>query len=219
LHDSCVVLPVEINLQEVSREFTQLLTGKTLKRISEYSEDLFGTNSKFGAIDKDYLYKSYAENLAKISKVQVAGFQHGDLVLSNIFWDFRRETLKFIDPRATNSAGNLNLWGDLRYDLAKLFQSMFLGYELVIADRFALNSGMNKAMFEAFGEYEFIVNLLMIYNEEICIPLGVSLGEISAIANLLVIGLVPLHVDRPDRQKKFLEIIKNQKKWSEEFSN
>lgn len=65
-------------------------------------------------------------------------FIHGDFCFSNILYarDERALTFKFVDPRG--SFGEVGVWGDPRYDAAKLMHSADGGYEFLSHDQFSL---------------------------------------------------------------------------------
>ncbi|ECP3589223.1 hypothetical protein FZH48_26620, partial [Salmonella enterica] len=63
---------------------------------------------------------------------------HGDFCFSNILYDFRSQRIKLIDPRGINFYNELSIWGDIRYDLAKLNHSVIGRYDLIIAEHFSL---------------------------------------------------------------------------------
>jgi hypothetical protein len=59
---------------------------------------------------------------------------HGDLCLSNILYDLRCRICKFIDPRG--SFGIPGIYGDPRYDVAKMYHSVYGLYDFVTNDLF-----------------------------------------------------------------------------------
>ena len=61
---------------------------------------------------------------------------HGDTCFSNLLFDSRLESVKCIDPRGMLPSGKISLYGDRRYDLAKLYHSIIGGYDFIVADRF-----------------------------------------------------------------------------------
>jgi len=79
-------------------------------------------------------------------------FIHGDCCFSNILYaaDERIMNLRFIDPRG--SFGARGVWGDPRYDVAKLMHSADGGYEFLNNDQFQLH--LQPQNFDA--EYYFI---------------------------------------------------------------
>ena len=59
---------------------------------------------------------------------------HGDLCLSNILYDLRSRVCKLIDPRG--SFGAAGIYGDPRYDVAKLYHSIYGLYDFITNDLF-----------------------------------------------------------------------------------
>lgn len=190
-----------------------LAFSKTIRRIQSYPGFLFGESRQYGRIAERDLSDLFSDLKSQVGKNAKIGFFHGDLVLSNIFWKNKLQNLVFIDPRGLNDCGELIIFGDIRYDLAKMFQSIFLGYELILVaffsktskiDDFFTGNHLNRKMYE---------DLLEEFSKTVCLPLGIDVREIAALAQLLLIGLVPLHSDRPDRQVMFVEIIKISSAW------
>ena len=192
-----------------SNDLETLVREKTNARIEEL------LNSPFSYEDfteKEILLLVDSMNLDGLfSKIDfnrndLKGFFHGDLVASNVFWNSSARCLTFVDPRGFE--GNIldGLLGDLRYDLAKIYQSLVLGYDFVIAGRYILSQNLGSKRNLSFN-LKSSINFEAILNENLFKPLGVDLVEIRSIALLLIIGLLPLHQDRPDRQNAFLLMI------------
>jgi hypothetical protein len=59
---------------------------------------------------------------------------HGDLCLSNILYDLRSRVCKLVDPRG--SFGTAGIYGDPRYDVAKLYHSIYGLYDFITNDLF-----------------------------------------------------------------------------------
>lgn len=64
------------------------------------------------------------------------GVQHGDLCLSNILFEVRTNRIRLIDPRGMDFTGENTIYGDLRYDFAKLAHSFLGFYDFIIAGRY-----------------------------------------------------------------------------------
>jgi hypothetical protein len=120
---------------------------------------------------------------------------HGDLCFPNILYDPVSRLFKFIDPRG--SFGDSGIYGDGRYDIAKLLHSLHGGYDFLIHDMFRLEHDGKKlrlqqffpatrgAVLEAFkqgfgGHYD--------------------LREARTLEGLLFLSMCPLHRDNPARQ-------------------
>ena len=129
---------------------------------------------------------------------------HGDFCFSNILYNFRTERIRVIDPRGQASDGRASLFGDVRYDVAKLMHSITGRYDLIIAghhvssrpgpNEFTLNFRDDEhraRVEEAAGELEMG---------------GVRLDDavVAAVVVTLFLSMVPLHDDRPDRQTAFI---------------
>jgi hypothetical protein len=77
---------------------------------------------------KDYIYKTMLD----YNSVMI----HGDFCFSNILFSPIGNIFKFIDPRG--SFGVKGIFGDQRYDIAKMYHSVDGGYEFIINDEFHL---------------------------------------------------------------------------------
>ena len=61
---------------------------------------------------------------------------HGDFCFSNLLYDCKVRLVKMIDPRG--EFGVPGIFGDRRYDLAKLAHSYAGGYDFIVADQFSV---------------------------------------------------------------------------------
>jgi len=52
------------------------------------------------------------------------GVMHGDLCFTNVLFDFRTRQIRVIDPRGTLDGATPTLFGDVRYDMARLNHSI-----------------------------------------------------------------------------------------------
>ncbi|EFA4503764.1 hypothetical protein DDL87_26665, partial [Escherichia coli] len=100
----------------------------------------------------------------------------------------------------------LSIWGDIRYDLAKLCHSVIGCYDLIIAQKFLLEYDYvdNRIEFELYDDnYSDIVNsFLGVFNsfEEF----GYTIEEIQCITIHLFLSMLPLHSDSKLRQEAFI---------------
>lgn len=124
---------------------------------------------------------------------------HGDLCLPNIFYDPRNGIIKLVDPRG--DFGGFTIYGDRRYDLAKLRHSFVGHYEHLIYNQFRAQADLEtpSLSYEVFTtdaqterERRFDTLLKNQTNE--------SLDSIMLIEALLFLSMVPLHNDDFDRQ-------------------
>lgn len=127
---------------------------------------------------------------------------HGDLCFSNLLYDSRNRRIKAIDPRGSVDR-TPSLYGDLRYDLAKLGHSIVGRYDQIVAGRCGLSrNGADYAL-------EFAPISCQPWLEAALGDLEVDgVGGLSqavrAVTVSLFLSMLPLHADRPDRQQAFI---------------
>lgn len=186
-----------------------LYMDKTITRLEEYQEkskvDI--NQKKFLINNRKYSLRDIAESSAEyISPAQKSELviSHGDLCFSNILWDSRVESVKCVDPRGVLGDGHFSIYGDPRYDIAKLFHSVIGGYDLIIADRFKVESVNGQPYIEFDHKKDLINSIEHSFRSKIIMGLGVNEREILAINVQLFLSMLPLHSDRPDRQEAFI---------------
>lgn len=129
------------------------------------------------------------------------GVWHGDFHFGNIFYDFRSRKVRVVDPRGQLSNGTLTMYGDTRYDLAKLGHSILGRYDLLIADRYHLNydGGYNVALdFGTDGAGPPEIETL--YAEMTIGRYPTADRKAVALIALLFLSMLPLHASNPKRQ-------------------
>lgn len=133
------------------------------------------------------------------------GLMHGDLCFSNILYDFRSDQIRLIDPRGRNFAGAQSIWGDTRYDFAKLSHSVSGLYDFIIAGRYKLNCVQTGRFELSFPECQTVwqhVNRTFLQMQ--IDGHRASSRSIRAMTIQLFLSMLPLHYDRPDRQLAFI---------------
>jgi hypothetical protein len=120
---------------------------------------------------------------------------HGDLCLANILYDLRSRICKLLDPRG--SFGSVGIYGDPRYDVAKLYHSVHGLYDFIVNDLFRVRldgvqvelqirvTAAHRAIEERFARVFF--------------P-HFARQEILLFTALLFASMPALHYDRPERQ-------------------
>ncbi len=124
---------------------------------------------------------------------------HGDFCFSNILFDTNSFSCKVIDPR-----GRLNkqtIYGDPRYDIAKLRHSVVGGYDYAVHGLYQLTEKENT--FEVSDNYPHFQKNLSEYFDKMTIKYGYDTTEIKLIEALLFTSMIPLHKDNIERQKMF----------------
>lgn len=119
---------------------------------------------------------------------------HGDFCFSNILYGSGKKVFKFIDPRG--SFGKMGIYGDIRYDVAKLYHSVDGTYESFITDRFNVIEN-DVGIFELHildtldVKKEFESAFFPHYNKK----------EIKILQGCIFIGMCARHYDSRERQK------------------
>jgi hypothetical protein len=196
---------------EADIQFEELYLQKTLERLEKFSQasniSLHKNLKLNGCLTPSLL------DLIKLVAAQISHLEpeentiiHGDLCFSNILYDFRSKSVKVIDPRGLVQQNRKSIYGDQRYDIAKLCHSVIGRYDFIISGYYNLKQ---------ISEYEFEFSLpnsslLQELDHQFFSSFTQSLKrysssiEIMAITILLFLSMLPLHADRPDRQKAFL---------------
>jgi hypothetical protein len=131
------------------------------------------------------------------------GVVHGDFCFSNIFYDFRTQSIKVIDPRGVDGGGQKSIYGDGRYDVAKLYHSVIGLYDFIIAKRYSLNA-VGRTL-----EFDIDVDAHVVDAQAVFCGLTYAGRDIEAaaagpMAILLFLSMLPLHADDPRRQMAFV---------------
>lgn len=200
----------DLNTQQIeSIQLTSLALyrDKTLKRLQYYCEEN-NIDCNKAMFYKNNLLPSLSEIALHCIKLTLAlplapGILHGDLCFSNILFDSRLVSIKVIDPRGITESGEINIFGDQKYDLAKLAHSVIGLYDFIIAGRYTLVPSSETHTEINFDIDERIFNLQEKFFEFKFNDLP-NIKSIIPLTVLLFLSMLPLHSDRPDRQEAML---------------
>lgn len=179
---------------------------KTLKRLYAYADDADVDLNKAVIYDETMLGSTLEIAQDCIDKAlalpNTVSVMHGDLCFSNIMYDMRGRRVKVFDPRGTDSNGNFSIFGNASYDLAKLTHSVIGMYDFIIAGRYEIidsPSGSNI-------RFDIDKRLEQIQQEFFAGTWvnGMTTESIMPAVVLLFLSMLPLHADRPDRQRAML---------------
>jgi hypothetical protein len=122
---------------------------------------------------------------------------HGDFCFSNILFDVNSQIIRIIDPRG--SFGRKGIYGDPRYDIAKLRHSICGMYDYILADMFELRQldGDFECQTYANGKPRAVGQMF----DAMVSEMGYDLEEIRFIEGLLFVSMLPLHQGQPARQR------------------
>ena len=121
---------------------------------------------------------------------------HGDLCFSNILYDVTNQIIRIIDPRG--SFGKKGIYGDPRYDIAKLRHSVAGLYDFIVADMFQVSEDKDGFTGEIF-DIQPVEKIIADFDQQLE-ENGYDVQCIKLIEGLLFISMLPLHRDHPKRQ-------------------
>lgn len=199
------------NIPEIESKIVQdsiaLYREKTYERLESYS--------KTCGIDLDKPTKYDKKELPSIRKIAetcitktlslptVFSISHGDLCFSNILYDSRGGKIKVLDPRGMNIDKEFTLYGNQTYDLAKLCHSFIGLYDFIIADAFILNENNEIGIKLEFNIDSRLCDIQELFMNKSLLP-SINNIEIISPTILLFLSMIPLHFDKPNRQKAML---------------
>lgn len=137
------------------------------------------------------------ENLVKQMSSRFEGcIIHGDYCFSNILYDLNSQLVRLIDPRG--SFGRKKMYGDPRYDVAKLRHSVSGRYDFILADLFWVTEESKQFTLELFKPENY--DSVCRFFDGLIVGYGYDKKEIMCIEGLLFVSMVPLHQDNFKRQ-------------------
>ena len=197
------------NVKKYLLQNDRLYAIKTLKRLEEYSYQSglsldvpFRCNGQYlpsirSVVEETDIYVSKQDE-------RFVSLMHGDPCFSNILYDFKSKSVKLIDPRGIDLDGNLSIYGDFRYDVAKLAHSIIGMYDYIIGGMFEYSE---HTLYDVELHFEVNEQLKQIQAYFLKQKVGgFTLNELSMYPILihLFLSMLPLHSDNPTRQKAML---------------
>lgn len=162
----------------------------------EYADECWSIGRVFDTLDQ-YVKKTGLLKIETLTPI------HGDFCFSNLLYDSKVKLVKMIDPRG--EFGLPGIFGDHRYDLAKLAHSYSGGYDFIVADRFNVTVNVNGQIKAEVHSAEYHTKVRSIF-ETVLLPDLALRREVDALQALLFLSMLPLHVDKPRRQMAMLAI-------------
>ena len=140
--------------------------------------------------------KKLKDEIEQLSQINTFHISHGDYCLSNILYDINNQIVRLIDPRG--SFGEKGIYGDARYDIAKLRHSVAGLYDYVVSDLFQINATVDGFDYSLFEDKKN--EHLASYLDNCITTYGYKLRDIKLIEGLLFLSMIPYHVDHRERQ-------------------
>ena len=127
---------------------------------------------------------------------------HGDMCFSNILINNDYTNIILVDPRG--SFGDQDIYGDQRYEYAKILHSIDGKYDFIIKDKFILSYNSNLNEFSYSVETQDTTNLVKIFFEIFDDLVTSQTKEIYFIESLLFLSMIPLHSESISQQYAML---------------
>lgn len=128
---------------------------------------------------------------------------HGDLCFANIMIDSNLSFIKVIDPRG--KFGYYDIYGDARYELAKLFHSVDGKYDYIIKEMFDVDFDLDTARVDyTIRDRNRDFDLFEVFLEAFRSEIGDDLKKIELIEALLFLSMIPLHNESLEHQMVML---------------
>ncbi|GAB4392086.1 MAG: hypothetical protein Tsb005_04610 [Gammaproteobacteria bacterium] len=147
------------------------------------------------------LLKFVEQNCLRLTQSVTPSIIHGDMCFNNILYDVASGVIKLIDPRGEFGAGVQTIYGDPRYDIAKIRHSFCGNYDQIIEGDFylAINFETNFS-FKIFSQRQHERDNLFDY---VCNVFGYNSEDIRFIEALLFLSMIPLHQESLHKQLAF----------------
>lgn len=188
----------------LSNTLDSLFFAKTESRLQEYClanninyEQKWSFNGCEPLSIRDLIEES-VNNLPKDS-INISVL-HGDFCFSNILYDFRAGKIKTIDPRGISVDGELTIYGDIRYDIAKLSHSILGLYDWIIAGYYTVQIVDDSITFNIADDIQH-QEMQQIFINTIKDKFKLTASNLYAMQIQLFLSMLPLHSDDCNRQK------------------
>lgn len=189
-----------------SNTLDELFGNKTNQRLGEYCSQMSISLddewyfNKEKPVSLQYILEESNKYLPEPKSHWGLSIMHGDFCFSNILYDFRAAKIKTIDPRGIMPNGEHTMYGDIRYDIAKLSHSIIGMYDCLIAGYYDVEIKGKQIEFhiEEKKEHKLIQKRFIIMIEK---EFGISAVSLLSMQIQLFLSMLPLHNDNPKRQK------------------
>ncbi|MGF1685276.1 capsular biosynthesis protein [Photobacterium japonica] len=187
---------------DTASSLNNLFGAKTKERLMIFCDD------RQFSLDDKWLFNDLSVSINEIlatteqwlpQNEDVHTVMHGDFCFSNILYDFRTNRIKTIDPRGLTHDNVLTIFGDSRYDIAKLSHSVLGMYDWIIAGYYHVNIQDNTIQFDIAG-LEKQRDIQQLFVEAVSQTCHLSPMNLYAMQIHLFLSMLPLHDDDKQRQ-------------------
>lgn len=200
----------KVSDEYIVQALEDMYLNKTLQRFEKLKEDVRFTGFFTDPIVVNgNAYKSLNDIISVLKAIvpemlyDVKEFNiiHGDLCFANMMVDNNLSFVKVIDPRG--KFGKYDIYGDKRYELAKLLHSVDGRYDYIIKDLFEVShsgNSINYTIMDKNRKFDLYSVFIEVFKED----LGDNLKKVELIEALLFLSMIPLHGESFDHQMVML---------------
>jgi len=191
------------------KAFEQFYFHKTIRRVDDYlsglpKDDIFITSETlvingYSCANISSLKNDIAGRTKSLYREADFCVMHGDFCFNNILFDTVSNTIKLIDPRGSFGEQCIGIYGDKKYDLAKLLHSTIGHYDYIVNNLFQVEQAGNEVSYSfPLRDNQAIIEAL---SYELLQKMNADKKDILFIVGLLFLSMCPLHTDNPQRQR------------------
>jgi hypothetical protein len=188
---------------EKQSEFEWLVIGKLRDRITQYPEFLPKPNEQLTINGYNIgTLENIVEQLELIianAPSRPACVMHGDFCFSNIIYDLRNDRIQLIDPRGL-VRNETTIYGDLRYDIAKLGHSILGRYDQILGESI-VSAGSDNSFVMSIPPDPLRERLEKDFLSAEALNQAFNSSDVMATIVSLFLSMVPLHAEAPQRQR------------------
>lgn len=202
----------EVKDSNIKNSLEETYLIKTIDRLNKLKEnDSFKKFFNHSITINDKKYKSLNEIIdilnieipKRLYRIKTFNIIHGDLCFANIMVDSNFSFIKVIDPRG--KFGDFDIYGDQRYELAKLFHSVDGKYDFIIKDLFDIDYDTKKCIIDyQVNDRKRDYDLHKLFKEIFSKEISKNLKNIELIEALLFLSMIPLHNESINHQMAML---------------
>ncbi len=181
---------------------------KTVQRVEEFLRQIPGelrTTLEKETVVNGRRCRSFAalageaqQRLAAMYREKDFCVMHGDFCFNNILYDVPSGIVRLIDPRGSFGEHCVGIYGDQKYDLAKLKHSAEHGYDFLVNGLFTLRC--DGAKFDYAVAARACSPLVAELSRGLSAALGHRDADIELLTSLLFLSMGPLHAEDRARQ-------------------
>lgn len=191
---------------EIRAALEEMYVEKTLKRLSTLTQNENFSNFFNQSI---IINGKKCHSLSEIEKIlpdlvkrlliddaeKFFSIIHGDLCFTNILIEETYKFIRLVDPRG--KFGTFDIYGDSRYDLAKLLHTLEGNYDCIIEDRFSVKSTATQINYRILMDYSRVTTIFWEMFKDVFED---QIQAVRLIESTLFLSMIPLHANSFSRQ-------------------